>query len=387
MGREGNNFNFFEEASRLDTNLGTDSDPVSKLQNDILAKTPVLKEEVDEEEVEDTDAEEVEQEEETEENDVDDTEEETEETEETENVEEVFEVFATNLVTAGILTPREDDDVEYPPNEEGIQLLVEHTIEDKVTEELNSYKEIVLNPVTNATLGDLLKFKEEGGDIKDFFATGIDVVDYDEIDLDDENNQINLIVDKARLEGLEDSEIEELVEDYKVAGQLSKQAKIAHRILAKHQQTEFENLKKQQELNKKQQQEVQTKRVEEFKQKVFSISSIGSIQLNEKEKTKFYDYLTKPVKKSSSGELLTQFEIDNDAETKRLEMAFVMFKGGVGSIEKKVKSEVSGGLKMALSKTKDTMLSRNSGSTPSEETEIKTKKSSKIFVPDFELFS
>lgn len=378
MGKDGNNFNFFEEASSLDVG-NNDVDLNAKLKAVISDQEEKQEDDLDQEEENSTEDNQEEQE-------VEQKTEEDDSEEELDDSEEVFEVFATNLVTAGILTPREDDEVEYPPNEEGIQLLVEHTIEDKVLEYKEEINSIVLNPATNATLGDLLKFKEEGGDITEFFKTAIDTIDYEEIALDHEPNQILLISEKAALEGLEQSEIDELIEDLKVAGQLEKQAKIAHRILVKNQQVEFENLKKQQEAYKKQQQEIQAKRVEEFKSKVYSISSIGSMELNEKEKGKFYDYLTKGVKKSPTGEILTQFEIDNDAEQKRLEMAYIMFKGGIGSIENKAKTDASGKLKMALSKTKDTMLSRNSGSTPSEEAEIKTKKTSKIFVPDFTYF-
>lgn len=383
MGRE-TNFTFFEEASRLDTGNTTDLDVKTKLKKVISETQEEEQEEEEQEETtteQDQEEEENQEEEEEQEQEQEESEDEhSEESEEIRNTEEAFDVFATTLVNADVLKPR--DGITYPASEEGIQLLTEHTVEDRVSEIVDEVKSIVLNPELNATLGDLLQFIEDGGDPKEFFRTAVDTINYDEIALDDEGNQILLITNKAILEGLEESEIEELIEDLKVAGQLEKQAKIAHRILAKNQQTEFENIKKQQEATKKQLQEAQAKRVEEFKTKVYSLPSIGSIELTEKEKGKFYDYMTKGVKKSSTGEWLTQFEIDNDAEQKRLEMAYIMFKGGIGSIEKKAKTEASGNLKMALSKTKDTMLSRNSQSTPTEEKELKTKKTSKIFVPD-----
>ena len=55
-----------------------------------------------------------------------------------------------------------------------------------------------------------------------------------------------------------------------------------------------------------------------------------------------------------------------------------MFKGGIGSIEKKVQTESSKNLKLALSKSKDTMLSRNSQVNESEEV---VKRKTKIVVP------
>lgn len=374
--RDNNIFSFFEEATSLEV-----SSESLKKEEDLYDDIPILKQEESEE---DTKLEEEEVEDKKKEVKVETKEESNEESDEDEDSElSPFNTFASILIEDGVLAPRLNEAGEliedYEDSEEGLKKMVEHTIEDKVNtfkEELNS---LVINNTVGATVGDLVKFIEDGGDPKEFFAN-LETVDLEDVDLDIVDNQKLLISQKLELEGAEKDEIEELLEEYELAGTLAKQAKLAHRVLIKNEQAEFERLKQQQEEQRQKELELEKKQAEEFKAKIFSLNQIGNIPVTEKEKAKFYDYITKPVKKTSKGELLTQYEIDS-SDDKRLEMAFVLFKGGVGAIEKSAKTKNSLDLKMALSKSKDSML-RNSQSSESEQEEIKNKKESKIYVPD-----
>ncbi len=349
-------FNFFEEFSEAT------SENTSKEEKDLdVSRFPVL----DEKTEDSKEYFESESEEESEESPVEETQEEEEEN-------SLLEVFANNLIEDGILTPRfnEDGEADYDDSEEGLKLMVEHTIEDKVKEFKEELNSLVIDKTLNVTLGDLAEFIKNGGDPKEFFNFTEQVI-YEEIPLDDEDNQVNLIIDKFKLDGLEDEEIDELIEEYKISGSLAKQARIAQKVLAKHQKEEFENIKKAQEQERIKLEEEEKENSEKFKQRILSTSTIGGIEVSEKERSKFHEYLTKPVKKGKNGEYLTQYEIDTD-ENKRLEMAYVAFKGGISSIEKSTKSKVAKDLKLTLSKHKDTLLSKNSQSDQSTEREVKS---------------
>ena len=49
--------------------------------------------------------------------------------------------------------------------------------------------------------------------------------------------------------------------------------------------------------------------------------------------------ITTPVKKDAQGNLLTQYQVDSLDINKRLELAYLQFKGGIGSIEAKVEKK------------------------------------------------
>lgn len=396
MAGDGNLFSLFDEANFIESSNTTNitGDTVDDKVNKFLTQIPVLKDEDEEqEEVEDQEESESLDQEESEEQESEEQEDLQEDShaEEEEDSEEVstFELFAGMLIEDGVLIPKTDEEGNpledvYSADQEGLRLMVEHTVEQRVEEVKEELNSLVINETLNATLGDLVDYIKNGGDPKEFFDTTINE-DYSDIELDDEDNQELLIREKASYDGLDDEDIDELVEEYKVNGTLAKHAKIAHKTLLKIQQSKFEELKQNQEIARVEREKESLKIQEEFKNKIFSLNQVSSFNLSQRDKEKFYEYLTKPVKKTSSGETLTQFELDN-TEDKRLQMAFISFKGGLEAVEKKATTKTSQELKMALSKSKDSMLSRNSQADESQDTEFKKKKSDKIFVPTPDFF-
>lgn len=252
----------------------------------------------------------------------------------------VYSTMANFLIEKSILTPIEDK--EYDEAEDGFAELIKDTIEVGRKEIIDEYSSIELRE--GVTLKDLVDYKESGGDIREFLQRTVDQVDYrqvvvetDEEDLEYSiNTQKQVIRDRLVLDELSEEEIEETIADFEKSEVLEKQAKIALKTLIKKQDEEYTQMIKDQEIQKISRLEDIKKQEEELKKTVYSLSKVGNFELSDTEKEKYYKYLTVPVKKDNQGNLLTQHQVDSLDINKRLELAYLQYKGGLAGIEAKV---------------------------------------------------
>ena len=138
-----------------------------------------------------------------------------------------------------------------------------------------------------------------GGDPDKFFQTYNPSLDYGqiEIDRDDSRTQKGFLTEYLREKGHDDDFIKDMIEDYEDSGKLYDRALNAQKHLAAGQAKEREEIvARQREAQKQQQQQT-----EEFWESVATTIEQGKefagIKIPDREKAKFFDYISKPVDK------------------------------------------------------------------------------------------
>jgi hypothetical protein len=144
-----------------------------------------------------------------------------------------------------------------------------------------------------------LDFVLAGGDPDKFFQTYNPSLDYGqiEIDRDDSRTQKGFLTEYLREKGHDDDFIKDMIEDYEDSGKLYDRALNAQKHLAAGQAREKEQIVVRQRETQKQQQQ----QTEEFWESVATTIEQGKefagIKIPDREKAKFFDYISKPVDK------------------------------------------------------------------------------------------
>jgi hypothetical protein len=138
-----------------------------------------------------------------------------------------------------------------------------------------------------------------GGDPDKFFQTYNPSLDYGQIqiDRDDSRTQKGFLTEYLREKGHDDDFIKDMIDDYEDSGKLYDRALNAQKHLAAGQAREKEEIvARQREAQKQQQQQT-----EEFWESVAATIEQGKefagIKIPDREKAKFFDYISKPVDK------------------------------------------------------------------------------------------
>jgi len=144
-----------------------------------------------------------------------------------------------------------------------------------------------------------LDFVLAGGDPDKFFQTYNPSLDYGqiEIDRDDSRTQKGFLTEYLREKGHDDDFIKDMIDDYEDSGKLYDRALNAQKHLAAGQAREKEQIVARQRETQKQQQQ----QTEEFWESVATTIEQGKefagIKIPDREKAKFFDYISKPVDK------------------------------------------------------------------------------------------
>lgn len=261
---------------------------------------------------------------------------------------EVFDSLAEFLIEEGIVTPVEDK--EYLRSEEGIAELIKDKIELGIDEYKASKPKIAQ---------DFIEFIENDGDPRDFIQQVSNVnyrdviivpTEEDEDNIEEYINTQKLVIrDKLVLDGLTEEEIEDTISGFEEAKQLEKQAKFALKNLIKIQDEEYTSMLKEQEEFKQSRIKEAQLQEETLKKTIKDLKKLAEYDLTDTEKENFIKYLTVPVQKDKQGNLLTKAQVDNQDLNKRLELAFLQFKGGIKELTKKAENKTKLQLKEKLS--------------------------------------
>ena len=189
-----------------------------------------------------------------------------------------------------------------------------------------------------------------GGDSEQFFQAYNPGMDYNqmEIDKNDSRMQKMLISDYFKSKGHDDEFIKDMLEDYEDTGKLYDKATVAQKQLAAIQSKEREQLV---EMQKQQQAEYRQKQ-QEFWEGVANTIDEGKefagIKIPEKEKSKFFDYISAPVNKQ--GNTKRDMDYGNAPLETKLAIDYLLYKGFNLSdiITTKAKSESANNLRSKL---------------------------------------
>lgn len=172
-----------------------------------------------------------------------------------------------------------------------------------------------------------LDFVLAGGDSEKFFQAYNPNLDYSqyEIDQNDNRTQKAFVSEYFKTKGHDEEFIKDMLEDYEDSGKLYDKAIVAQKQLAAIQSREREQIVEQQ----KREREQQEKQQEEFWENVAATIDQGKefagILIPEKEKAKFFDYISAPVDKS--GRTRRDMDYANSELDVKLAIDYLMYKG------------------------------------------------------------
>jgi hypothetical protein len=312
------------------------------------------KEEVKEEpqaELEDIDDEEEELEEETEDED------EEEEVEEESDDEEV-ESTGDSTVVSEILDNLGYEG-EYEDTSEGLTAMTKDIASQMADERIDEVLEKF--PLVKKHMEYVLA----GGESQKFMKAFDPTLDYNQMDIaeDDARSQKAILTDYFNQKGHDGDFIKEMLEDYEDSGKLFKKAEAAKQALGKVQSQEKEQLVERQRAELQQQQEKQMEFWNGVQETIKESKEFAGLQVPEREKTKFFNYLSKPVTKEG----YTQRDVDHSEAEMDVKLAidYLMYKGFnlENIINKKAKTTATKTLRQKIAKNEETVKSARKRST------------------------
>ena len=313
------------------------------------------KEEVQEEpqaELEDIDDQEEELEEEVEEED------EQEEEEVEEESDEEVESTADSTVVSEILDSLGYEG-EYDDTAEGLTAMTKDIASQMADERIDEVLEKF--PLVKKHMEYVLA----GGESQKFMKAFDPTLDYNQMDIaeDDSRSQKAILADYFTQKGHDGDFIKEMLEDYEDSGKLFKKAEAAKQALGKVQAQEKEQLVERQKAELQKQQEQQMEFWNGVQETIKESKEFAGLQVPEREKTKFFNYLSKPVTKEG----YTQRDLDHSEAEMDVKLAidYLMYKGFnlENIINKKAKTTATKTLRQKIAKNEETVKSARKRST------------------------
>ncbi|QDP52773.1 MAG: hypothetical protein Unbinned838contig1000_24 [Prokaryotic dsDNA virus sp.] len=246
-------------------------------------------------------------------------------------------VLANYLKEEGVI---DFDDEEFEDSEDGIKSLIENEIKKGVSK----YKEDL-----PALAQEFIEYIDKGGDPQNFVKATSDV-DFSRIDpkmvKGKENLQKQLVAELMRREGFTQDEILSDIQDFVDGGLIEKRASRALSKLKSMQANERKDLLKKQEESAQAKEAEYTNFLTSLKDDIASREEIAGFPVSKKAKKDFYDYITKPDRKTGKTRLVMDSEADQDSQ---LKMAWLYYnKFDFSKVEKKARTKATSSLKASL---------------------------------------
>jgi len=217
-----------------------------------------------------------------------------------------FTALANDLFKLGVFSKDEDEDVTINSAEEFLERFE--------TEKKKGATEIVENFIgqfgedyQNAFEAIFVK----GVDPKEYFGTYNQVINFAEMDLSDENNQIRIMKQTLTDQGFDSEDVETEIERLKNYGDLESVAAKHHKVLVKKEAVKLQQMEQQAEQTLRQKQIVKNQyitNVQNILQEKMKAKEFDGIPLNPKLATELQDFMLVDKWKTPSGETLTDFD-------------------------------------------------------------------------------
>ena len=256
-------------------------------------------------------------------------------------------VLANYLKDEGIV---DFDEEEFEDTEEGFQNL----IKKQITKGVEKYKED-LPPLAQ----EFIEYVDKGGDPQNFVKATSDV-DVSKIDTKmidgKENLQKQLVAELMRREGFSQEDILSDIQDFVDGGLISKRATRAlGKLKTMQKDTRQDLLRKQEEASQAKEAEY-SNFLTSLKDDIETREEIAGFPVAKKAKKDFYDYITKPDRKTGKTRLVMDSEGDEDSQIK---MAWLYYnKFDFSKVEKKARSKAASSLKANLERASGVSMKR-----------------------------
>lgn len=307
---------------------------------------------------------------------VEEEEEEVEEEEETEEEEEeVIEEKKTKSTSKKNKQEIEETEEEEEENEEessqvtalfdaiAEELSWEFTEEEaedkpKTVEELVNYFKDVINEQSkpeyaSEEVAKLDEFVRNGGRLEDYFTVSTDI-DFENIDMDDENNQKLVLKELLAKKGYSDKQITKKIERFEDAGVLEDESKDAIEELQEIAEKEKEKLLEDQKKQKEEIMQRQQKFFDDVVGEIKSLDNIRGIKIPPKDKKELLAYI---FKADANGK--TQYQKDYSKSVRNLiESAYFTMRGDT-LLDAAKKQGTSSAIKNLKNSLRSTSVSKN----------------------------
>lgn len=173
-------------------------------------------------------------------------------------------------------------------------------------------------------IAQLDEYVRNGGNFDDFYNNMSQDIQYDKLDLEDEDNQKLAVKDYLKLSGYSDEQISRKIERYEDAGVLEDEASDAIERLKIYKQHEIEEQQRMQEQYRQQQQEQAMQFVTSLNDTIKNLKSVRGVNIPKEDRKLLFDYITKV---DANG--LTQYQKDfnKNMVNNLIESAYFTMKG------------------------------------------------------------
>jgi hypothetical protein len=214
-----------------------------------------------------------------------------------------------------------DIENEYADTEEGLVEFTKDIAQNIAEDQLNElFQQFPL-------VQKHLDFVLAGGDSEKFFQAYNPNLDYSqyEIDQNDSRTQKAFVSEYFKSKGHDEEFIKDMLDDYEDSGKLYDKAVVAQKQLAGIQSREREQIVEQQKQAKIEQEKAQEEFWENVAATIDQGKEFAGIRIPEKEKAKFFDYISAPVDKT--GKTRRDMDYANSELDVKLAIDYLMYKG------------------------------------------------------------
>ena len=204
-----------------------------------------------------------------------------------------------------------------------------------------------------------LQYVLSGGQSEDFMQAYDPNLDYNKIELaeDDVRSQKAILSDYFTTKGHDSEFIKEMLEDYSDSGKLHTKAEAAKNALGKVQSQQQEHLVQNQKTSMEENHRQQQEFWNGVSETIQNSSEFSGLQVPEKEKSKFFNWLSTPVSKEG----YTQRDVDHTEASMETKLAidYLMYKGFnlEQIINSKAKTKATKSLRDKISRNEETVKS------------------------------
>jgi hypothetical protein len=247
-----------------------------------------------------------------------------------------YQILMEDLVEKGVLFA--DEDKEYDVSEDGIQELLEDTVNARLGSLFQENEEL-------AMLYDVV---QNGGTIQDVMQIYGDV-NYSELDMSDAGTQEQVVIDYYTAKGLSEDRIARLIEGSKDDGSFGNEVQEAYSALVNSQRAQMQEYLNSLEEQKTQEEEYVREQMVTLRQTINNIEEIQGFKMDKRTRDDFFNYMTAPTK---SG--MTRLQEDAQDYEKQLVMAFMYYTNfNSEDLERRATNNVADKLSKALKSQKD----------------------------------
>jgi hypothetical protein len=257
-----------------------------------------------------------------------------------------YQILMEDLVEKGVLFA--DEDKEYDVSEDGIEEL----LEDTVNARLGSLFE------ENEELAMLYDVVQNGGSIQDVMQM-YGEVNYSELDMSDADTQEQVIIDYYTAKGLSEDKIARLIDSSKDDGTFGNEVQEAYSALVNSQRAQMQEYLESLQQQKVEQEEYVKEQLYTLRSTINQIEEIQGFKMDKRTRDDFYNYMTQPTRNG-----MTRLQEDAQDYEKQLVMAFMYYTNfNAEDMQKRATTNVADRLSKALKSQKDSNIrSGSSGS-------------------------